>query len=213
MVSIEEYRANPCKVSSIPYWKMKSIEIPKDIVVIHHGEYMAKPGPFSKDILYFRLKHDLRYVEQVHLPEIFAYRYVDANCISDLEEVTRIINKCYADIKVSLDQVRKWTRTAVYCSDLWVFIIDISKQRPVALGIAELDRDVPEGALEWIQVLPQYRGRRLGPALVSTLLGNLKGRADFVTVSGRVDNETKPEKLYRRYGFTGNDIWHVLLKK
>jgi hypothetical protein len=35
-------------------------------------------------------------------------------------------------------------------------------------------------------------------------------KADFVTVSGRVDNRTNPERLYRRCGFEGNDVWCVL---
>ncbi len=35
----------------------------------------------------------------------------------------------------------------------------------------------------------------------------------FATVSGKVTNKTKPEKLYRRCGFTGDDIWHILKSK
>lgn len=38
-------------------------------------------------------------------------------------------------------------------------------------------------------------------------------KSDFVTVSGKVDNDTKPEFLYRKCGFTGEDIWHILTKK
>jgi len=33
-------------------------------------------------------------------------------------------------------------------------IKDVDKQKPVALGIAELDKNVREGSLEWIQVVP-----------------------------------------------------------
>ena len=36
----------------------------------------------------------------------------------------------------------------------------------VALGIAELDQEVREGMLEWIQVLPSYRRRGLGCGIV-----------------------------------------------
>ena len=41
----------------------------------------------------------------------------------------------------------------------------------------------------------------------------MKGIADFATVSGKVDNETNPEALYRKCGFVGNDVWHILHKK
>ena len=36
------------------------------------------------------------------------------------------------------------------------------------------------------------------------------GTARFATVSGRVDSESHPEALYRKCGFEGQDIWHVL---
>ncbi len=85
MISIEEYKANPCRVSSIPSWKMNAIKTPRTIVVVNHEEFMANPGFFLEDTLYFRLKHDLGNVEPANLPEGFAYQYVNLNCSSDLE--------------------------------------------------------------------------------------------------------------------------------
>ncbi|MGL5087309.1 MAG: GNAT family N-acetyltransferase [Clostridium sp.] len=67
--------------------------------------------------------------------------------------------------------------------------------------------------LEWIQILPEYRGLRLGKAIVMRLLLNMCKQVDFVTVSGKVDNKTNPEKLYRKCGFEGKDIWHVITTK
>jgi len=37
--------------------------------------------------------------------------------------------------------------------------------------------------------------------------------AEFATVSGKVNNATSPEILYRKCGFIGNDIWHILTKE
>lgn len=88
--------------------------------------------------------------------------------------------------------------------------MDHEKGTPAALGIAELDPTVPEGALEWIQVLPEYQGRGFGKILVLELLNRIKGKAKFTTVSGEVDNETNPERLYRSCGFVGNDTWWLL---
>ena len=65
--------------------------------------------------------------------------------------------------------------------------------------------------LEWIQVLPQYRGKKIGQLIVTELLFRMKDVADFATVSGKVDNETNPEALYRKCGFVGNDLWHILI--
>ena len=37
----------------------------------------------------------------------------------------------------------------------------------------------------------------------------MKRRAKFATVSGKSNSSTNPEALYRKYGFVGNDIWHI----
>lgn len=80
----------------------------------------------------------------------------------------------------------------------------------IASGIAEYDYEIKEGILEWIQVLPQYQHQGYGKIIVCELLNRLKSVcASFVAVSGLVDNETNPEKLYRSCGFTGNDIVYI----
>jgi len=38
----------------------------------------------------------------------------------------------------------------------------------------------------------------------------MKNLAKFATVSGQCENLTNPEALYRRCGFKGNDVWHIL---
>lgn len=210
MISIDEYKINPCRVSPIPYWKMRTFKMPNNISVIHDEDYNIVPDNRCVDTQYFRLKHNLQSVGLFTLDKMFEYREVDISNIKDLQEVVSIINKCYTDIQVDLNQVTNWTESEVFNKNLWIFIIDINTQKPIALGIAELDRNVCEGMLEWIQVLPEYQKRKLGQAVVKRLLVNLIDQAEFVTVSGQVDNKTKPEKLYRRCGFEGNDIWHVL---
>lgn len=212
MISIDEYEANLCRVSSVPYWKMITIKKPDNITLVHDADYIAEQNYQGVDTLYFRLIHYLENVEPINLEKTFAYKNVDTDSVNDLEEVDSIINKSYTDIQVDFNQVSQWTRAEVFDKDLWIFIIDVYKQKPVALGIAKLDKNVREGSLEWIQVIPEYRKRGLGQAVVNRLLLNMVGKADFVTVSGQVNNITNPEKLYRRCGFQGNDIWHVILK-
>ena len=88
--------------------------------------------------------------------------------------------------------------------------MDERKGIPVGLGIAEVDRMIPEASLDWIQVLPEYRGKGLGECIVLELLDRLRGRVEFTTVSGEVENQSNPEGLYRRCGFGGDGIWWVL---
>ena len=79
--------------------------------------------------------------------------------------------------------------------------------------IAELDKKILEASLEWIQVLPEYRGQGVGKTLVNELLHRVSKKVKFTTVSGLLDGETNPEILYRKCGFTGSDIWMVYNKE
>ena len=59
----------------------------------------------------------------------------------------------------------------------------------------------------------KYRGKGIGKFIVNELLQRMKDKASFVTVSGQVNNSTNPQALYRKCGFEGNDIWHIMHKK
>ena len=96
----------------------------------------------------------------------------------------------------------------VFDSDLWVKIEEDGQI--VASGIACFDPLAKEGTLEWIQVLPEHRHKGHGRSIVSSLLERLSTKASFVTVSGRLENATDPERLYRTTGFQGDDVWHVI---
>lgn len=80
-------------------------------------------------------------------------------------------------------------------------------------GIADYDRETKELILEWIQVLPHYRRKGYGQLTVNSLLLKMQDIAEFATVSGKVNNPANPQELYRKCGFTGNDVWHILTQK
>jgi len=110
------------------------------------------------------------------------FTMVNVDTKVELEKVSELIGKCYEDIHPSVDTVSSWTEYDVFEEDLW------------------------------IQVLPGYQGKGLGKILVLELLKRMHGKVDFVTVSGEVDNETNPERLYKSCGFSGDDIWWLLRK-
>ncbi|MDW7662751.1 MAG: GNAT family N-acetyltransferase [Bacillota bacterium] len=159
---------------------------------------------------FFRIKHECNEIGDYCLDERFTIMNVDTTV--DLEKVSDLIGKCYEDIHPSVDTISQWTEYDVFEEDLWIWIIEKETNSPIALGIAELDYSVPEGSLEWIQVLPGYQGKGLGKILVLELLKRMHGKVDCVTVSGEVDNETNPERLYKSCGFSGDDIWWLLRK-
>ena len=68
MITKEEYLKNPCKVSSLPYWKAKSIIVPHGMKILHQDEYNAADYPQYVDEPYFRLLHDLKAIAEPVLP-------------------------------------------------------------------------------------------------------------------------------------------------
>jgi len=193
----------------------KSFQAIRDIspiMVIHDDHFrQIDVSGYSLIKAFFRIHHDHRNISSYNVPSDFYIR--EANPEQEYPEISDFITRCYRDLHPSPDTVRRWTTHKVYDRNLWIWIVDGQKGVPAALGIAEFDSSVPEGSLEWIQVLPDYQGRGLGKILVLELLKRLEGRAEFTTVSGEVDNETNPERLYRRCGFVGNDVWWLLRRR
>lgn len=195
--------------------KMESIflnEVEHASFAILHEDYYASinQDSFKTIVPYFRLVHSCEIKNEYVLGDQYSIVAVDTK--TELEKVSNLIGKCYKDIHPSADAVRKWTETDVFDESLWIWIVHHETQTPVALGIADLDKSVTEGSLEWIQVLPGYQGKGLGKALVLELLNRMHGKVEFVTVSGEVNNQTNPERLYKSCGFTGNDVWWLLRK-
>lgn len=157
---------------------------------------------------YFRLVHQGAAAARIEAPTGLAFRDVKGR--QEVAEVAALINRCYAGMALTPKTVGAWLDHPTAALDLWVWLVERSTEIPVGLGIAEFDPTVPEASLEWVQVLPGYRRRGVGTALVSELLGRVAERVAFTTVSGELDNLTNPEALYRRCGFTGDDVWWVL---
>lgn len=206
MITKEEYLKNPCGVRSIPYWKAKSITIPDGMIILHQCEYDKVQYQHYIDEPYFRLIHDLKGLAKPVLPQGYSL------CTASLSEYAAHISSCYEGIGITEEELRSYTTRPVYDTALWLAVKDDQTGNIVATGIAELDREIGEGILEWIQVSQDYRRKGLGRYIVSELLWRMKGKAGFATVSGQCNNATNPEGVYRKCGFTGKDVWHILRK-
>ena len=183
------------------------ISIPDNMKIVHDREFNTELLKRYIDEPYFRLRHCMLEVKPVSLPE--GYSLYEAS-ISDFVDH---INSCYEDIGITVSEMQNYLTRVQYNSDLWLAVKEDCKGRIVATGIAELDREIDEGVLEWIQVSKEYRRCGLGSYLVLELLWRTKKTARFVTVSGRCENTDNPETLYRKCGFCGNDVWHILRER
>ena len=206
-ITKDDYLENPCRAASIPYWKAKSITIPDGMKILHRDEYDGVDYQQYIDEPYFRLIHNLKGLAKPVLPQGYSL------CTASLSEYAAHISSCYEEIGITEEELRSYTLRSVYDAALWLAIKDERTGNIVATGIAELDREIGEGVLEWIEVSQGHRGKGLGRYIVSELLWRMKGKVCFATVSGQCNNATNPEKLYRKCGFSGNDVWHILRKR
>lgn len=209
MITLTEYLNNPCGTLSIPYWKAKRITIPPDMKILHDRDFSSDILSDYTDEEYFRLYHSLKYI-----PKIVTDNFVITTATRrDIKTIVQIINDSYTDISVNKELIKSYTQTPVYDENLWIMVKEKATKKIVGCGLADYDTEAKEIVLEWIQVLPEYRGKKIGQLIVTELLFRMKDVADFATVSGKVDNTTNPEALYRKCGFVGNDVWHILHKK
>lgn len=208
MLSLATYLSDPCGTASLPYWKQKTIMIPDNMKIIHERDMDSQAYDDYHDEPYFRLRHDLHSIRSAAthgLELVQASHAVDA--------FVRLINASYTDIQVTAEHMERCRQTPVYHPELWLLLKEKGSDTALAGGIADFDREAGELILEWIQVLPRCRGRGYGQIVVNSLLARMQGIAQFATVSGKVNSPSNPERLYRKCGFTGHDVWHVLTKR
>ena len=209
MITLTEYLNNPCGILSIPYWKAKNITIPTGMKILHDKDFHTEILSDYTDEKYFRLHHNLK-----EIPKIIANDFeITTATRKDIKSIVQIINDSYTDISVNKDLIKSYTKTPVYNEALWIMVKEKETDKYVGCGIADFDTETRELILEWIQVLPQYRGKKIGQLIVTELLFRMKDVADFATVSGKVDNTINPEALYKKCGFAGDDVWHILHRK
>lgn len=202
----EEYLKSPCKASSLPFWKTNSVAVPAHMLVLRDDALTPEILHMYTDEPYFKLFHSLRHIEPQWVP--IGFRLVEIEIV----DYARHIQACYEQEGVSVEELRAYQDRPTYAPELWLALADEQTGQLAATGIAELDREIGEGILEWIQVSADFRRRGLGRYIVNELLYRMKGNADFVTVSGKISNQTKPESLYKKCGFDGKVVWHILTK-
>ena len=205
MIDKEKYLGDPCKSSSLPYWKEKRVIVPQNMEVIHKDSF-EPTSKFKKVEYFFKLIHKLKTIPK--RPRNI--QKIDLS--NDLEELVDMINKSYhhENIFVSKEDIDKWL-SAEICKP-FIGLKIVSDGKIIASGIACCDDEVKEGIIDWVQVLPEYRKQGFGKKIIDGLLYELSKIANFVIVSGSIGNKTNPEKIYKSCGFEGNDIWFVCYK-
>lgn len=204
MLSKEQYLKDPCRYASLPFYKLNKYKMPQHIKVIHeddfNGEFKSEP--------FFRLIHFMKKLADVHVPEGYSLETLDLCKSENLQALSDMISNAYDHERLPVSQMEAMIQADTFDKNLWIVVKKDSEI--VASAISEFDPSLKEGVLEWIQVLPNYKHKGLGTLIVCASLLELSKKADFVTVSGRINNGDNPINLYKKCGFEGSDIWHVV---
>lgn len=131
---------------------------------------------------------------------------------TEIQSVLEFLNKCYSDMNLSIDMIQNWRKENVFRPELWRWAIDINTGEKIGLGIAQFDSSIGEGILDWIQVLPDRRGKGVGSFVIREIEKSFPQSVSFITVSGDFDNQNNPNRLYSKCGYNGNVIWNVYRK-
>ena len=209
MISLEQYVKNPCGLLSIPYYKARRMGTPAGVRVVHARDFHGDVADDETDTPYFRLRHDLHALDQSALPGAYRMGTLDRHHAAQL---AALLETCYQGLTLTPEaaeamrteafafasaQLGAWTRAGTL----------------VGCCLGTFDAQAREGVVDWLAVHPLHRRKGIARALVNACVEAYIGYADFMTVSGQVDNPSHPEAVYRKCGFTGGDVWHVLVQK
>ena len=139
---------------------------------------------------------------------------------ADLEAFTRLMNETFADhptpLSWTVENVRLVAGLPEFDPDAVLLVAPAGERdRPIAFTRVELSTDaagVADGWITAIGVLPAWRGRGLGRALLAWGVGHLRaGGAGRIELSAQALNARATE-IYRRAGFVPTIEWpHYVL--
>lgn len=210
-LSREKYIASPTTTASLAFWKEESFTVPENMLIVGEEEYRRAldldKNAFEgfTDEPYFKLvfRLDARCIERPELPRGYALYN------GSLKDFAEHIRLCYGGGPDEAE-LEKYKQHPTHDPSLWLMLADEKTGAIAASGIAELDGRIGEGILEWIQVSPAARRSGLGRFIVSELIWRMKDNADFVTVSGMLNDDSNPLELYKSCGFSEMAVWHIL---
>ena len=202
----EEYLKDPCNASSLSFWKTNNFVVPPFIHVVRDDLFDKTLDVNDQE--YFKV---INYLNNIESPKL-SDGYVDCSNDVSIKDFVNHINSCYVEEHVSEEEFISYKEHPTYKKELWIAVKDIKTNQIVGTAIGEFDSSINEGIIEWVQVSNDYRRKGIGKYLVNSLLIKMKEYADFVIVSGNLNNPSNPLMLYLSCGFTNMVIWHIYNK-
>ncbi|WP_264229264.1 hypothetical protein [Acholeplasma laidlawii] len=115
-MNVVDYLKNPYGLLSIPYSKLKKLQMPSNIEIFHR-DYFEDGKNYDHVDKYFRLINDLGCLPK-HNDLVKTI-----NVENDINDSVNLINLSYQTehIKVTQDDLKNWMKHPVYDQILWIY--------------------------------------------------------------------------------------------
>lgn len=147
---------------------------------------------------------------EVNLPRDFSFVSLDPE--RDAGRVTDIIHRAYPSLRrlVTAEQLQAMAKLAFYQPEHWFFLRHDGSGETVGVALGGFCSEMEEGFIDWVEVVPRFRGRGLGRCLILESIRHLCGSSRFITWTGSLDAPFVVGDLYKHCGFTRTRQWTVL---
>ena len=127
------------------------------------------------------------------------FQFATVHMGAEKQSIIDVVNSCYGEHRFRERNFDQLTMSDTYDPNLWIWVVESLSDAPIAVFISEYDHEIGEVNLDWCQVLPGYRNRGIGRALVAETIRRAEG-ASIITVG----TQDLPEgRFYERCGFSG----------
>ena len=158
------------------------------------------PDPFGCDVDTYRKCRDSIFVSiDTLIKDGFFNKFkISIATKDDIANIALIEKECFSS---------PWSENAILESMLSTTSFYVARENGIVTGYMGLSQIAGEGYITNIAVLPQYRGKGIGSALLEYVISHCKNNLEFISLEVRISNN-KAISLYEKFGFE-----HVGLRK
>ena len=96
----QTYLQNPCRASSLPFWKTNSIKVPESLLILREDDpCLNELSQICMDTPYFKLIHHMQHIARPRLPEGFRFIVPDEKALSEH------ITACYTSERATVSEL------------------------------------------------------------------------------------------------------------
>lgn len=152
------------------------------------------PDPFGCNINTYRKCRDsiLAGIDQLIQNGFFNKIKISIATVDDIADIAYIEKQCFSI---------PWSENAIHESMTANTVFYVARANDTVAGYIGLTKIAGEGYVTNVAVLPEYRRKGIGRALLEYVINDCNTQLDFISLEVRVSNNAAIS-LYKKFGFT-----------